>query len=75
MLTLQTDEYDNLIGDFVGNSLANRRVVVKTRFMKVVLYSDNDNSQGYGYTISKIEHIPYGVLQVLFPPYKKGEKK
>ena len=69
------DEYDNLIGDFVGNSLANRRVVVKTRFMKVVLYSDNDNSQGYGYTISKIEHIPYGVLQVLFPPYKKGEKK
>jgi hypothetical protein len=67
------DEWDNLIGDYMGNSLANQRVIVKTRFLKIILFSDNDQSQGYGYSISKIEHVPYGVLQVLFPPYKKGE--
>ncbi len=67
------DEWDNLIGDYMGNSLANQRVIVKTRFLKIILFSNDDNSQGWGYSISKIEHIPYGVLQVLFPPYKKGE--
>ena len=67
------DEWDNLIGDYMGNSLANQRVIVKTRFLKIILFSNNDNSQGWGYSISKIEHVPYGVLQVLFPPYKKGE--
>ena len=67
------DELDNLIGDFTENSLANQRVIVKTRFLKIILDSDNDDSQGWGYSISKIEHVPYGVLQVLFPPYKKGE--
>ena len=67
------DEWDNLIGDYTGNSLANQRVVVKTRFLKIILFSNDDNSQGWGYSISKVEHVPYGVLQVLFPPYKKGE--
>ena len=65
------DEWNNLIGDYVGNSLANKRVIVKTRFLKIILFSNDDNSQGWGYSISKIEHVPYGVLQVLFPPYKK----
>ena len=46
---------------------------VKTKFLKIILDSDNDQSQGYGYVISKIEHVPYGVLQGLFPPYKKGD--
>ena len=67
------DEQDNLIGDYVGNSLANQRIVVKTRFLKLILFSNDDNNQGWGYSISKIEHVPYGVLQVLFPPYKKGD--
>ncbi len=66
------DEWNNLIGDYVGNSLANQRVIVKTRFLKIILDSDDDNSQGFGYSISKVEHLSYGVLQVLFPPYKKG---
>ena len=57
----------------MGNSLANKRVIVKTRFLKIILFSNDDNSQGWGYSISKIEHVPYGVLQVLFPPYKKGD--
>ena len=67
------DEKNRLIGTYTGNSLANQRIVFHTRFLKIILDSDNDNSQGYGYSVSKIEHIPYGVLQVLFPPYKKGE--
>ena len=67
------DEWDNLIGDYMENSLANQRIIVKTRFLKIILFSNDDNSQGWGYSISKIEHVPYGVLQVLFPPYKKGE--
>ena len=65
--------FSYLIGDYVGNSLANQRVILKTRFLKIILFSNDDNSQGWGYSISKIEHVPYGVLQVLFPPYKKGD--
>ena len=67
------DEKNRLVGTYVGNSLANQRILVRTRFLKIILDSDNDQSQGYGYSISKIEHIPYGVLQVMFPPYKRGE--
>jgi subtilisin family serine protease len=67
------DGWGHLIGDYMGNSLANQRILVKTKFLKIILDSDNDQSQGYGYSISKIEHVPYGVLQVLFPPYKKGD--
>jgi hypothetical protein len=55
--------------------MANQRILVHTRYLKIILDSDNDNSQGYGDSISKIEHIPYGVLQVMFPPYKKGVEK
>ena len=29
--------FSYLIGDYVGNSLANRRVIVKTRFLKIIL--------------------------------------
>ena len=65
------DGWGHLIGDFTGNSLANQRILVKTRFLQIVLDSDNDQNQGWGYTISKIENIPYGILQVLFSPYKE----
>ena len=67
------DGWNHLIGDYMGNELAGKRILVKTKFLKIILDSDNDNNQGYGYSISKIEHVPYGVLQVLFPPYKKGD--
>lgn len=66
------DGWNRLIGDYTGNSLANKRILVTTRFLRIVLDSNNDESQGWGYSISGIEHVPYGVLQVLFPPYKKG---
>ena len=67
------DGWNRLIGDYTGNSLASKRILVTTRFLRIVLDSNNDESQGWGYSISGIEHIPYGVLQILFPPYKKGE--
>ena len=67
------DGLNRLIGSYSGNSLANKKIPVKSRFLRVVLDSNNDESQGWGYSISGIEHIPYGVLQILFPPYKKGE--
>lgn len=67
------DGWNRLLGDYTGISLANQRILVTTRFLKIVLDSDNDNSQGWGYSISKVEHVPYGVLQVLFPPYKKED--
>jgi hypothetical protein len=41
--------------------MANQRILVHTRYLKIILDSDNDNSQGYG------------VLQDMFPPYKKKE--
>ena len=67
------DGWNRLIGDFTGNSLANQQVSVSTRYLKIILDSDDDDSQGWGYSITNVEHVPYGVLQVLFPPYKKGE--
>ena len=67
------DGWNRLIGDFTRNSLENRQVPVSTRYLKIILDSDDDDSQGWGYSITNVEHVPYGVLQVLFPPYKKGE--
>ncbi|MBR6379456.1 MAG: S8 family serine peptidase [Fibrobacter sp.] len=67
------DSWNRLIGSYTGNSLAGKRITVKSRYLKIVLDSNNDNSQGWGYSIAKIEHLSYGVLQTLFPPYKKRE--
>ena len=41
--------FSYLIGDYVGNSLANKRGIVKTRFLKIILFSNDDDSQGWGY--------------------------
>ena len=57
-----------LRGEFFGKSTC----YFENAFFKDYI-SNDDNSQGWGYSISKIEHVPYGVLQVLFPPYKKGD--
>ncbi len=29
--------FSYLVGDYVGNSLANQRVILKTRFLKIIL--------------------------------------
>ena len=67
------DSWNHLIGSYIGNALSGKRITVKSRYLKIVLDSNNDNSQGWGYSIAKIEHLSYGVLQSLSPPYKKRE--
>jgi hypothetical protein len=47
-----------LLGTFTGRELAGKRIRVKTSKIKVILDSDNDGVQGYGFEISRIERIP-----------------
>ena len=60
------DGKNNLIGIYSGNSLAGKKITVKTRRLNVFIESDNANIQGWGYAIKKIEHLSYGALQSLF---------
>lgn len=61
-----------LIGDYTkDNPLANQRVVVSTRFLQIVPARGSTTSMGPKYSITGLINVPYGVLQVLFPPYKK----
>lgn len=65
------DGFDGFIGDFSDeNPLANRRIVVKSSFLQMVPVRNNATAPWPKYSMSEV-HIPYGVLQVLFPPYKK----
>lgn len=60
------DGNNRLIGIYSGNSLAGKKIIVKNRWLNIIIESDNDNSQGWGYAIKKIEHLSYGALQPLF---------
>ena len=61
-----------LIGDYTkDNPLAKQMVIVKTRFLQIVPARGSETSSGPKCAITGMKHIPYGVLQVLFPPYKK----
>lgn len=60
------DGNSRLIGIYSGNSLAGKKIIVKNRWLNIIIESDNDNSQGWGYAIKKIEHLSYGALQPLF---------
>ena len=65
------DGFDGFIGDFSDeNPLANRRIVVKSSFLQIVPVHKNTTALWPKYSMGEV-HIPYGVLQVLFPPYKK----
>jgi len=57
------DENDELIGEYTGSQLAGVRLKVDSRKLTVKLDSDNDESSvGYGFSIDKIEMIPYSML-------------
>ncbi len=60
------DGNSRLIGIYSGNSLAGKKIIVKNRWLNIIIESDNDNSQGWGYAIKNIEHLSYGALQPLF---------
>ena len=68
------DSVDQLIGAYTGSELAGRKITVKTKTLKVVLESNDDNQQGWGYAIDKVEHMPYEVLYPLLNNVRRKKK-
>lgn len=60
------DAKDKLLGKYTGSSLAGKRMTLHTNKLKIVLDSDNDGVEGFGYRIKKIESLPYTILPILF---------
>lgn len=60
------DASESLLGKYVADSLAGKKLKVKSTKLKVVLDSDNDGIQGWGFGVSKIESIPYSILKMPF---------
>lgn len=58
------DDKNGLLGKYTGNSLAGQKFRVKATRFKVVLDSDNDGVQGWGFGVSKIESIPFAILNM-----------
>ena len=56
------DGSGQLIGAYTGSELAGKTIGIKTKTLKVVLESNDDNQQGWGYAIDKVEHLSYDVL-------------
>ena len=70
------DGLNRLVGAYTGFELAGKTVTVGTNTLKIVLESNDDNQQGWGYAIDKVEHMPYEVLYPLLNDVrrKKNEK-
>ena len=68
------DSVDQLIGAYTGSELAGRKITVKTKTLKVVLESNDDNQQGWGYAIDKVEHMPYEVLYPLLNNVRRKKR-
>lgn len=60
------DASESLLGKYVADSLAGKKLKVKSTKLKIVLDSDNDGVQGWGFGVSKIESIPYSILKMPF---------
>ena len=65
------DEKGTLLGTYVENQLAGKKLKFKSKQLTVVLHSDNDNSQGWGFDITKIKVYPISVLKMPFEFTKK----
>ena len=78
-MLLDSDDFFNadneLLGIYTGNALAGKRIRVKSSKIKVILDSDNDGVQGYGFEISRIERIPNPFLPQLFQSTQKKNKR
>ena len=68
------DSADHMIGAYTGLELAGKKITVKTRTIKVVLESNDDDQQGWGYAINKVEHMPYDVLTPLLHDIRRMKK-
>ena len=66
---------NELLGIYTGSALAGKRLRVKSSKIKVVLDSDNDGVQGYGFEISRIERIPIPFLPLLFQSTQKKNRR
>jgi hypothetical protein len=66
---------NELLGTFTGRELAGKRIRVKTSKIKVILDSDNDGVQGYGFEISRIERNPNPFLPLLFRATQKKNRR
>ena len=60
------DDADKLLGKYTGATLAGKKFRINSTKLKVVLESDNDGKQGWGYEISRIESIPDSILKMPF---------
>ena len=69
------DGANHLIGAYSGFELAGKTIAVKTKTLKVVLESNNDNQQGWGYAIDKVEHLPYDALAPILLGNSRRKKK
>ena len=65
------DENGTLLGTYVENQLAGKRLKFRSKLLTVVLHSDNDNSQGWGFGVTKIKVYPMLVLKMPFEFTKK----
>jgi hypothetical protein len=68
------DSADHMIGAYRGLELAGKKITVKTKTLKVVLESNDDDQQGWGYAINKVEHMPYDVLTPLLHDIRRMKK-
>lgn len=59
------DGAGKLISAYTGSELAGKTVTVGSNTLKVVLESNDDDQQGWGYAIEKVEHMSYEVLYPL----------
>lgn len=69
-----TDAEGRNVGLYVGNELAGKTVKVKSSKLTVTLHSDNDNSQGWGFDITKIQPVNHAILKMPFEAVKKKRR-
>ena len=66
-----TDANGNTLGIYTDNQLAGKTVKVKSRNLTITLHSNNDNSQGWGFGVTKIYSINESILKLPFEAIKK----
>lgn len=68
------DTYGNTLGTYTGNQLAGKTIKIKSKKLQVILHSNNDYSQGWGFAITKIRTIPTAILKMPFEAIKKKRR-
>ena len=68
------DSADQLIGSYTGSELSGKTIAVKTKTLKVVLESNEDDQQGWGYAIEKVDHLSYDLLAPILLDARRKKK-